>query len=144
MATSHQVPLIWRKAIERYEEITKTTLLDDPNLKSLATVDDLQRAIDDENRRFGDFREKRHGVFAVLTVAMRPIELIGGLAADAASATVPPGTLVFCTVKHLIDAAKGVSEEYDAIMQLLATLKVGLHPFSTLLMARSCGVEGIY
>jgi hypothetical protein len=79
-----QIPDIYRAAIIRYEGITKKKL-DDPSIAKLTTVDELTKVIDAENKDFGAFREKRHEVFKVLTVAMRPVELIGDVAAGGLS-----------------------------------------------------------
>ncbi|KAF2794942.1 NACHT and TPR domain protein [Melanomma pulvis-pyrius CBS 109.77] len=118
----NQIPDIYKAAIRRYEEITKTKL-DDPSIARLATLDDLTKAIEAKNKEFTAFRAKRHGIFAALSVAMRPIELVGDLAAGGASMAFPPSSLVFGAVSSLINAAKDVSANYDAIMDLLDTLK---------------------
>jgi hypothetical protein len=128
MSNSSQVPLIWRQAMMRYEEITKKKL-DDPVLKDVSTVDELLRAIDNENKIFSDFREKRHGIFTALTITMRPVEMIGDLAAGGVSMGFPPSSLVFSAVQLLMSAAKGVSAKYDAIVGLMSTLKVRIIPF---------------
>jgi hypothetical protein len=120
---SNQVSEIYRSAIERYEEITLKKL-DDPSIKNLTTVGDLNNAIDSRNQEFTTYREKRHGIFAVLSTAMRPIESFGNLAAGGASMAFPPSSLVFGAVSYLIGAAKDVSAKYDAIVELLETLKV--------------------
>jgi hypothetical protein len=118
-----QIPDIYKAAIERYEETTKKKL-DDPSITRLITVSDLTNALDARNNEFTAFREKRHGIFAVLSVAMRPIELFGDLAAGGASMAFPPSSLVFGAVSFLINAAKDVSAKYDAIIELMGTLKV--------------------
>jgi hypothetical protein len=118
-----QIPDIYKAAIKRYEETTKKKL-DDPSITKLITVKDLTNALDARNNEFTAFREKRHGIFAVLSVAMRPIELFGDLAAGGASMAFPPSSLVFGAVSFLINAAKDVSAKYDAIVELMETLKV--------------------
>lgn len=128
MSNPSQVPLIWQQAITRYEEITKKKL-DDPALKDVTTVDGLLRAIDNENNVFSDFREKRHGIFTALTIAMRPVEVVGDLAAGGVSMAFPPSSLVFGAVQFLMSAAKGVSTKYDAIMGLMSTLKARIISF---------------
>ncbi len=54
---------------------------------------------------------------------MIPIELVGNLAAGAASAVFPPSSMIFGSVMYLINAAQGVSDSLDAIADLLVTLK---------------------
>lgn len=111
-----QVPTI-------YEEITKKQL-DDPALLKMTSVDDLLKEIDQQNNKFSGFREKMHLFFQVLEGAMKPIELFGNLAAGATSMAFPPSSLVFGAVTYLISTAKGVSASYDAIQDLMGTLKV--------------------
>lgn len=123
MSESDQVALIWSAAIDRYEQITNRKL-DDPALERLSTVEGLLSVIDSENKQFSDFREKRRGIFTALEYALRPIELVGGIAAGATSMLYPPSTLIFASVMYLIDAAKGVSAKFNAIMELMGTLKV--------------------
>lgn len=118
-----QIPDIYKAAIRRYQEITKEKL-DDPSITRLTTLGDLTDAIDARNKEFTAFREKRHGLFTILSAAMRPIELIGDLAAGGASMAFPPSTFVFGAVSLLINAAKDVSAKYDAIIELMETLKV--------------------
>ncbi|KAE8356745.1 tetratricopeptide repeat domain protein [Aspergillus coremiiformis] len=122
MSHPAQVAQIWKQAIARYEQITKKKL-EDPALRSLTTVDGLLGAIEVENTTFSDFREKRHGIFAALKYAMLPIELVGDLAAGGASMAFPPSSLVFGAVNYLINAARGVSAKYEAIVELMSTLK---------------------
>lgn len=123
MSESDQVALIWSAAVDRYEQITNRKL-DDPALERLSTVEELLSVIDSENKQFSDFREKRRGIFTALEYALRPIELVGGIAAGATSMLYPPSTLIFASVMYLIDAAKGVSAKFNAIMELMGTLKV--------------------
>lgn len=54
---------------------------------------------------------------------MKPIELVGNLAAGAASAAYPPSQMCFGAAMYLINAAKGVSSTLDAITELLSDLK---------------------
>jgi hypothetical protein len=121
-----QIPDIYKAAIKRYEDITHKRL-DDPSITRLTTLGGLKDEIDARNKEFTTFREKRHGIFAVLSAAMRPIELLGDLAAGGASMAFPPSSLVFGAVSFLINAAKDVSARYDAIVELMDTLKVSSH-----------------
>jgi hypothetical protein len=117
------VPGIYEAAIKRYEETTKENLYSLPVAK-LSSVDGLVEAINLTNKDFEIFRQKRHGVFAALSTAMRPIEQWGDLAFGAAEMAFPPSSLVFGSVLNLVSAAKNVSADYDAIEQLMKRLKV--------------------
>jgi hypothetical protein len=63
-------------------------------------------------------------MFDVLESAMIPVQLFGNLAAGAASMMIPPSSLVFGAVLHLMGAAKGVSASYEAIQDLMQMLQV--------------------
>ncbi|KAK2736232.1 hypothetical protein FQN57_000830 [Myotisia sp. PD_48] len=117
-----QIPGIYKQAIRKFEEITKQNL-DDPALLRLNTIDDLMKEIDYRNDKFSEFRETRHLFFDTLQGALMPVELIGNLASGAASMAFPPSTLVFGAFSYLMNAAKGVSASYDAIQDLLESLK---------------------
>lgn len=121
---NNQIPNIYKAAIERYEEITRKKL-DDPSLLKLTSVEGLIQTIESDNAKFESFRAKRHGIFAALASAMRPIELLGDLAAGAAEMAFEPSALVFGAISLLIHAAKDVSASYDAILDVMEMLKVG-------------------
>ena len=55
---------------------------------------------------------------------MTPIELVGNVAAGAAFMAIRPSSLVFGAVTYLINAANEVSAPYDAIQDLMGTLRV--------------------
>jgi hypothetical protein len=94
---ANQIPDIYKAAIIRYEEVTKKKL-DDPSIARLTTVDELTKAIDAKNQDFSAYRQKRHGVFRALSLAMRPVELIGDLAAGGASNVVS----IYCSSTNCI------------------------------------------
>jgi fungal STAND N-terminal Goodbye domain len=127
-----QIPTIYAQAISRYREITKSDL-DVAFFGRLRSVDDLTKEVDARNQTFAEFRSKRHIIFQTLSIAMKPIELVGNLAAGGASMAFPPSSLVFGAVSYLIDAAKGQSASYDAIQDLMTTLKVRLFVLSNTL-----------
>lgn len=118
-----QIPAIYARAIKKYQEITEETL-DVDFLRRLHNVEDLTKEVDARNSRFGEFREKRGLIFDVMKTALIPVQLFGDLAAGGASMVFPPSSLVFGAVTYLIGAAKGVSASYDAIQDLMGSLKV--------------------
>lgn len=124
---TNQIPTIYAQAITSYKEITKNDL-EVAILSRVRNVDDLTREVDAQNQNFSGFREKRHILFESLSIAMKPIELVSNLAAGGASMAFPPSSLVFGAVSYLVNAARGVSASYDAIQDLMRTLKVS-HPY---------------
>jgi hypothetical protein len=129
---NNQIPAIYARAIEKYKEITKEDL-DVAFLCKLQNVDDLAKEIDERNKSFSEYRHKRGVIFDAMQAALIPVQLFGDIAAGGASMVFPPSSLVFGAVTYLVTAAKGVSSSYDAIEDLMGTLKVGgLPPFSLL------------
>jgi hypothetical protein len=123
VAPTDQFPAIYEKAIRKYREITEETL-EVEFLTKIRNVKDLTKEIDERNRAFREFREKRGAIFDVLESALIPVQLFGNLAAGGASMIFPPSSLVFGAVLHLMDAAKGVSASYEAIQDLMQMLQV--------------------
>ena len=99
--------------------------MDEPKLAKLRSVDDLMQYLNSEDSAFRAYRETNHKLFRILSEALKPIELVGDLAAGGAATAFPPSSLVFGAVTYVIKAAKGVSTAYDAIEDLFVSLKVG-------------------
>lgn len=123
MSGADQVAPIWSRAIRQYETITKKRL-DDPTLKEVTTVSSMLELVEKENISFNDFRSKGEQFRTALKYALLPVELVGDLAASGAAMAFPPSSLIFAGVSYLIQAANGVSEKYDAILEMMSTLKV--------------------
>ncbi|KAL6234540.1 hypothetical protein BDW75DRAFT_241045 [Aspergillus navahoensis] len=113
---------IYEKASRRYHEITGEAL-EDQFLTKICSVGNLMKEIDEQNRAFREFRERRQEIFDALEAALIPVQFFGDLAARGASIVVPPSSLVFGAVLHLVGAAKGVSASYEAIEGLMQTLQ---------------------
>ncbi|KAL4958739.1 NACHT and TPR domain protein [Aspergillus stella-maris] len=122
MASPNQIPAIYARSIDKYQQITDQAL-DVEFLKKLQNVDDLTNEIDARNKNFAEFRQKRSYIFDAMKAALIPIQLFGDLTAGAASMAFPPTSLVFGAVTYLMTAAKGVSASYDAIHELMESLK---------------------
>lgn len=117
---SGDVADLWQEARKRYAEISGKELKELPMPKSTA---DLLHGVEKQNKDYKHFREKSGTLFTVLSAAVKPIELVGNLAAGAASAVFPPSSMCFGAVMYLINAARGVSASLDAIAELLGMLK---------------------
>ncbi|KAL4926965.1 uncharacterized protein BDV17DRAFT_293077 [Aspergillus undulatus] len=75
------------------------------------------------NESFANFRAQRSRLFSSLKAAMVPIQLASDPASAGAQTTFPPAAVIFGAVKYLLDAARGISTQYDAIVELMRTLK---------------------
>lgn len=111
---------MWLEASKRYAKKSGTRLEDIPKPR---TTQDLMNQVERQNKQYEGFRDKSGMLFKVLAAAMKPIELVGNLAAGAASAVFPASGTVFGAAMYLINAAKGVSASLDAIAGLLDALK---------------------
>jgi hypothetical protein len=110
---------MWARAIKRYEEITDKPLVD-ASLSGISTVQGLTELIDNENDAFTNFRAKRQALFGAFSSALLPLEIVMG---ETANGVFPPSAIVFSAVVHLVSSAKGVSDKYDAIIELMTALK---------------------
>ncbi|KAI9675313.1 MAG: hypothetical protein M1817_001216 [Caeruleum heppii] len=117
-----QFSSLWSSVKVRYKDTTGEDL-DDASFPHPTSLEDLRDSVDAQNQGFSRFREKRGAVFRVLDAACKPIELVGNMAGGAAEMAFPPSSLCFGAVTYLINAAHGVSESYDAIIELLEKLK---------------------
>jgi hypothetical protein len=122
MEKGSQFSVIWATAKRQYKAATGEDL-DDPKFPHPSSTDDLLTSLSRQNDEFKHFRDKKAILYTVLNDACKPIELVGNLAAGGASMVFPPSTLCFGAIMYLIDAAHGVSASYDAIADLLVTLK---------------------
>ena len=120
---TEQLDGIWTAAKKRYTDITGEEM-DDRIFPHPNTTEDLIASLDYQNDKFKHFQEKKGMMFAILRGACKPIELASNIAGGAASAAFPPSTLCFGAAMYLIKAADGVSASYEAIIDLLGTLKV--------------------
>src|SRR5215469_9251185 len=111
----NQIPVIYDQAIKRYKKITNKELNDVEFLKKIRNVEDLIKEVDERNKAFANFRKKRQIFFEVLRGAMKPLELVGNIAAAGACTLFPPSSFVFGAAILLINAAKGTAASYDAI-----------------------------
>jgi hypothetical protein len=114
---------LYDEAVKRYLAITGKAL-DDPSFTRLSSIEDVIDSLDGGSEQFEAFRERRGKLYHRLANAMRPVEHLGTSLSGAAATAWPPCALVFGAVKLLIDAAKGVSNTYDAICSLFEELKV--------------------
>jgi tetratricopeptide (TPR) repeat protein len=122
MAHSAQFLAIWSRAKKQYAEVTGDDM-DDPAFPHPSSIRELETILDTQNNNFADFRKKRGMVFDCLNGMCKPIQLLGGIAAGGATMAFPPSTLCFGAITYLINAARGVSASYDAIVDLMGTLK---------------------
>ncbi|KAK4548205.1 hypothetical protein LTR36_010074 [Oleoguttula mirabilis] len=111
---------LWDDAREEFADASGKDLKDLPMPQ---TTEELIKSVESQNKGYKDFREKQGLLFTVLSAAVKPIELVGNLAAGAASAVFPPSSMCLGAVMYLINAAHGVSASLDAITDMLGVLK---------------------
>ncbi|MCJ1465605.1 hypothetical protein MMC07_004224 [Pseudocyphellaria aurata] len=124
MAEDSEFRKIWANAFDIYKAETHRDIKDDPVLQNLNSTEDLLAQINDQTQKFGNFRAENETLWTVLSVIMKPVELLGGLAQDTLTLTpFSPCSQVLGAVLYLVKAAKGVSSAYDCITGLLKQLK---------------------
>lgn len=92
----------------------------------IKTTNALLRLIRDQNEQFSNFRNRERRLLDVVSSLLKPVEIIGGVAAGAAEEVFPPAQSIFTAVMFLVGAANDVSDMYDAIIDLFTRLQVSL------------------
>ena len=92
----------------------------------ITSANALLRLIRDQNEQFSNFRNRERRLLDVVSNLIRPVEVIGGVAAGAAEEVFPPAQSIFTAVMYLVNAANDVSDMYDAIIDLFTRLQVSV------------------
>lgn len=115
---------IWDEAFSLYQEKTQRDLKNNSVLTSLHSIDDLLEQIGTHEQDFSTFRQRKAKLWAVLRGAMHGVELVGSITENALTLTpFSYASPVLAAVLFLVTAAKGVSEAYDSIINLLSQLE---------------------
>lgn len=114
---------VWEEAFSLYQKKTGRDLKSNSVLKHLQSTDALLEHIDTHEHDFEGFRQRKAKLWAVLRGVMRGVELVGSLTVNALTLTpFSYASPVLGAVLFLVTAAKGVSEAYDSIIDLLSQL----------------------
>jgi hypothetical protein len=119
---SDQISAICATAAARYEALAGKHL-DKALLSQMKSFESLEAVVSRENNTFQGFRESHRKVFHAMSVALGPITRILDTFGPDIGSAFPPSSIIFGAVKFLVDAAKGVSDKYDAIIRLFDALK---------------------
>ena len=96
----------------------------EPVLRDLWTTDDLLKQIELREEKFKEFRQKKAQLWTILRRSMAGVEVLGGLTQNALTLTpFSMASPVLGAVLFLVGSAKGVSEAYDKITNLLSELE---------------------
>lgn len=87
MAEDSEFRQIWANAFDIYERTTGRDIKHDSVLRNLNSTEDRLAQINDEERKFSDFRKKKEKLCPVLSATMKPIELLSGLTQDSLTLT---------------------------------------------------------
>ncbi|KAL8817046.1 MAG: hypothetical protein Q9191_008221, partial [Dirinaria sp. TL-2023a] len=125
-----QFASLWASALDKYKDRTGRDLSSDASARDLKTLDDLHSRIKQSNQGFTDFRERHARLWKAISAAWMPIQLVGGLAQDVlGGAQILPASAALGAILHLVNAAKGVSDAYDAVEDLLARIATATQRF---------------
>lgn len=114
---------LWDQALENYLTLTGRSPEDKAVLKKLHNPEDLYNKIEDDHRKFGNFRDKHSKLFNALSKAVRPFAVVSSIASSAISLSpLAPASVILGSVLFLVKSAGGVSEAYDWIEQLFDKL----------------------
>jgi Cdc6-like AAA superfamily ATPase len=123
MGDTTQFSEIWEDALRVYQSETHRDLLKDNALTNLQTTDDLLAYLDAQEGKFKAFTEKKKKLWSVLKASMEPVKFLGDAAQAALQGTpFASAGAIFTATSYLIRSAKGVSEAYASIIELLERL----------------------
>ena len=102
---------LWDQALENYLTLTGRSPEDKAVLKKLHNPEDLYNKIEDDHRKFGNFRDKHSKLFNALSKAVRPFAVVSSIASSAISLSpLAPASVILGSVLFLVKSAGGVSE----------------------------------
>lgn len=87
MAEDSEFRHIWADAFDIYKKKTGRDIKNESVLQNLNSTEDLLAQINDEERKFSDFREKKRKLWSALSAMTKPLELLGGLTQDTLTLT---------------------------------------------------------
>ncbi|KAL5598538.1 hypothetical protein BROUX41_003532 [Berkeleyomyces rouxiae] len=90
---------------------------------SVRSIDDLVVAIDQQNNKFQSFREQKRGIVDVLTTILQPVDQLGQVFGGLAEQAFAPSLAIFTATRLIMGAAEGVSQTYDAIVDMFQRLQ---------------------
>jgi len=114
---------IWRKALCDYRANTNRDLLERMALSNLHTLGDLFAKLDTQENEFKAWLGNKKQLRAVLKASMEPVKALGEVAQVILQGSpYPYAAAIFTATSYLIKSAKGVSEGYASIIELLKRL----------------------
>ena len=125
-----QFASLWASALDKYKNRTGRDLTSDVGARDIKTLDDLHSKIEQSNQEFTEFRERHARLWKAISAACMPIQLVGGLAQNVlGGAQIAPANAALGAILHLVNSAKGVSDAYDAVEDLLAQIATATQRF---------------
>jgi hypothetical protein len=79
-----QFQTIWTAALSQFSASTKKNL-DDSYMLQYVDIKSLEREVDRQQCGFSAYRSKRERLFGLMAMALKPVELLGDIAAGGAS-----------------------------------------------------------
>jgi hypothetical protein len=123
MGDSNQFSEIWEEALRIYQSETHRDLLKDKALASLQSTDDLLAHLEAQEGKFKTFIEKKKKLWSVLKASMEPVAVLGDVAQAFLQGTpFASAGAIFAATSYLVRSAKGVSDAYASIIELLERL----------------------
>lgn len=118
------IEALWAEAVAQYERKSGDSLQTHKNFHAQNIEDILDLTI--ENR--SEFRKWRDGnkvgrLRAILKSTLQPIQVLGNVAAQGASAIFSPDPTIFAAVSVFIDAAQKQSADYDMVISVFSDFK---------------------
>ncbi|KAF3227210.1 hypothetical protein TWF192_006693 [Orbilia oligospora] len=110
---------IWDEALKNYKTAFSGGDLSTIQLPDPANLEAFRQDIESSQSRFEKYREIRASLWKSLANFLVPIEMLGGVASQGAVAAFQASPAIMAAVSILIKGARGVSQSYDYIQELL-------------------------
>lgn len=109
MPSKTQFEILWEEACREYAASTGVDPNDSSQKDKPASPDELFALLDKHHHDFEKYRKKKETLRRVLSLALKPVQLLGGIASGAVTTVFAPSAYIFAAVRHLVDVSFVIS-----------------------------------
>ena len=124
MSEDAESSTLWADAVAEYESQTERKIAKDSAFSDLKSLRDLDRAMDRQSDRFGQFRNEHRKVYSALAKSIAPLQSILDLVQRGiGNSPYAPASAVLGAASYLLQACRSVSKAYDGIERLFEEMR---------------------
>ena len=106
MPLKTQFEILWEQACREYTASSGVDPNDDSQKDKPTSPEDLFALLDRHHHDFDKYRKKKETLRRVLSLALKPVQLLSGIASGAVTTAFPPSVYIFSAVMHLVDVSR--------------------------------------